>query len=410
MMTATERQSILKMGRPSVDWPAEPLLGGYYGEEEIEATLRTVRASLDPTVGFGFICEEIKSFERAFADYCGVAHCVSINGAGTGLDMAMMCLDLQEGDEVIVPSVNFRASIMSVLGFGGKVVFAEIDPVTLALDPNDVERKLTPRTRAIFPTHMNGLSAPMDDYLALAARHPHPTHGPLKVIGDGARACGGEYRGTKIGKKGWLNVFSFHTQKLMTTLGEGGAVVTDDESIVARLMGIRQFGTGIHSADPNLPGLGWGTNYKMTKVQAAVGLVQLARLDQMLAERHAVAEARTKLLEGCPGLTLPVEPADCRHTYYLYTCLVPPAWAGERRDRVMAILKERHRVDTVVANPCCHLTVPYIAANTAGQHLPVSEQIAARLFCLPMHPRLSPEDNAYICAATWEAMEEVGRG
>jgi len=409
-MTERERKEILKRGRPSIAWPAEPLLGAYYGEEEIQAALATIRASLDPTVGFGFICEEIKQFEQAFAAYCGVRHCISINGAGSGLDMAMMCLDLQPGDEVIVPSVNFRASIMSVIGQGAQPILGEIDPRTLALDPNDVERRLTPRTRAIFPTHMNGLSAPMDDYLEIAQRHPHPVHGPLKVIGDGARACGGGYRGTKIGKRGWMNVFSFHTQKLMTTLGEGGAVVTDDDAVVPRLMAIRQFGSAIHEADPNIRGLGWGTNYKMTKVQAAVGLVQLARLDTMLAERRALAHARNKMLEGCPGLTLPYEPADCEHTYYLYTLLVPKAWAGEKRDRLMALLRDEYRVDTVVANPPCHTTVPFIQMHTQGQHLPISEEIGARLFCAPIHPRMSAEDNAYIAAAIWEGMERIGAG
>lgn len=116
--------------------------------------------------------------------------------------MAMMALDLEPGDEVIVPAINFRAAPLSVVGQGGQIIWCEVDPRTLQADPSDVESRKTPRTRAIYPVHMNGLSAPMDDILDIANRNPHPVHGPLKVIGDAARACGGKYRDSRIGKKG----------------------------------------------------------------------------------------------------------------------------------------------------------------------------------------------------------------
>jgi len=407
MMTEKQRKEALKRKRPSMPWPGEPLLGSWYGEEEIEAVVKTIRASLDPTVGFGFICEEIEQFETAFAGYVGTDHCVSINGAGGGLDMAVTCLDLEPGDEVIAPSVNFRASLMSIIGAGGKLVLCEVDPKTLNVDPDDVERRITPRTRAILPTHMNGLSAPMDDLLELANRYPHPKHGPLKVIGDAARACGAGYHGTKVGKKGWMNVFSFHTQKNMTTLGEGGAITTDDPDLRTRLQGIRQFGNPTHHADPNLRGAGWGSNYKLTKVQAAVGLVQLGRLDGLIANRRRLAQARAKMLEGCPGLQLPHEPSGYEHCYYLYSLLVPREWAGEKRDQLMGLLADDYGVDTVTANPPCHTTVTFIQAHTRGQRLPVSEEVGARLFCPPIHPMMSDEDNEFICAAIWEAVERM---
>ena len=396
-MEKAQRQEILKTRRLSKDWPGEPLLGGYYGEEEIETVVRTIRESLDPTVGFGFICKEITDFEAAFAAYCGTADSVSINGAGSGLDMAMMCLDLQPEDEVIVPSLNFRASLMAVLGQGARLVVCEVDPATLQADPNDVERRLTPNTRAIFPVHMNGLSAPMDDYLEMAERHPHPRHGPLKVIGDAARACGGGYKGGKIGKKGWMTVFSFHTQKNMTTLGEGGAITFDDPALGPRLRALRQFGGSNE----------WGSNYKMTKVQAAVGLVQLRRLEDFIARRRKIAQERTALLKDVEGLTLPVEPADCCHSYYLYTCMVPREWAGEKRDRLLALLQAEYGVSCVVANPPVHSTVPFVRKHTEGQELPLSEELGARLFCPPIHPMMSREDNEYIAAALADGMERM---
>jgi perosamine synthetase len=130
----------------------------------------------------------VDGFENAFAAYVGTKHCVTCNGAGTGIDMAIMALDLEPGDEVITQAVNFRAVPMAIGGQGGRIVFAEVDE-TLQLDPNDVEKRITPRTRAIFPTHMNGMSAPMDDLLELAKRHPHPKHGPLKGMRRGRVAA-----------------------------------------------------------------------------------------------------------------------------------------------------------------------------------------------------------------------------
>ncbi|MEW6354935.1 MAG: DegT/DnrJ/EryC1/StrS family aminotransferase [Planctomycetota bacterium] len=397
MIAKKRRKEILSQGKPDVTWPGEPLLGGYYGKEEIDVVVKTIRESMDWKVGFGFICPEITNFEKAFAEYCGTADSVSINGAGTGLDMAMMCLDLKRGDEVIVPAINFKASAMSVAGQGGQVIWGEVDPKTFQLDPNDVERKLTKRTRAIYPTHMNGLSAPMDDYLEIAEKHPHPKHGPLKVIGDAARACGGGYKGTKIGKKGWMTVFSFHTQKNMTTLGEGGAVTTDDPEVAKKCRALRQFGGGI----------GWGTNYKMTKVQAAVGMVQLKKLDEMLEGRRRVAHERNKLLAGVPELELPIEPKGCWHTYYLYTILVPKSWAGEKRDMLCKIMLEEYNIRLCIANPPVYDSVPFLRQHTAGQQCPLSDELGKRLFCPPVHPTMTTEQNEYLCAALIEAVEKV---
>ena len=398
-MDANHRKRILARGRPGPYWPAEPMLGGWYTEEEVEAATKAIRESMDPTtVGFGFICTEIVEFEEAFAEYCGAGEAISINGAGTGLDMAMMCLDLEPGDEVIVPAINFRAAAQAVIGQRGQVVWCEVDPRTFNMDPADVEKRITPRTRAIFPVHMNGLSADMDALQDIAERHPHPRHGPLKVIGDAARAGAGGYKGTKIGAKGWMTVFSFHTMKLMTTLGEGGAITTDDPEVALRLRGIRQFG-GAHD--------GWGTNYKMTKIQAAVGLVQLRRLDEMTAQRVKVAKRRDEMLREIPELTLPCEPPGYDHTYYLYTLLVQGAWAGEKRDRLMRIMEEKHGVGCGVYNRPVYADSGYIRAQTAGQELPLSDELSARLFCVALHPLMTEEENQYIAAALWDAVEQV---
>jgi len=398
MMTSQERQAILARGKPATLWEGEPLLGGIYGEEEVEAAVAAIREAFDVTRGFGFTGPPIPDFEQAFADYVGARFGIAINSAGPGLDMAMRYLKLAPGDEVIVPAVNFVAAPLAVVGAGGQVVWGEVDAKTLQLDPNDVEQRITPRTRAIFPVHMNGLSAPMDDYLEIAQRHPHDTHGPLAVIGDAARACGGGHRGTKIGKKGLMTVFSFHTMKNMVTLGEGGMVTTDDQGAADFCRSTRFYGGATEV---------WGTSNVMSKVQAAVGLVQLRKLDGFITARRRLAQRRNELLDGIPEITLPCEPADCEHTYYLYTCLVCDAWAGETRDRLMKMMDEEFGVRLLIANRPVYQDRAFLREHAKGQSLPASEKLGERLFCVPIHPAMPDEDNEYICAALSECIERL---
>ncbi len=397
-MTLDQRREVLGRGRLKTPWKGEPLLGSIYGEEEIEAAAAAIRDSIDVARGFGFDSAPIEEFEKAFANYVGAKHAIAINSAGPGLDMAMRYLKLQPGDEVIVPAINFMAAPLAVVGGGGQVVWAEVDPRTFQLDPNDVEKRITARTRAIFPVHMNGLSAPMDDLLELARRRPHDKHGPLAVIGDAARACGGEYRGTKIGKKGLMTVFSFHTMKNMVTLGEGGMVTTDDEAVAEFCYSTRFYGRRTEI---------WGTSNVMTKVQAAVGLVQLRKLDDFVARRRRLAHLRHELLEGVPELILPYEPPDCLHTFYLYTCLLKEGWAGEKRDKLIQMMADDYGVQCVVANRPVYQDRKFLRDLTPGQTLPLSESLGARLFCIPIHPAMPEEDNEYICAAIIECVETL---
>jgi dTDP-4-amino-4,6-dideoxygalactose transaminase len=145
----------------------------------------------------------------------------------------------------------------------------------------------------------------------------------------------------------------------------------------------------------------------MTKVQAAVGLVQLRRLDAMIARRVRLARLRAKLLEGVPGLVLPHEPRDCRHTYYLFTLMVPRDWAGKRRDEVVRILKKKYRVGCIIANPPTYTENSFIRSQTRGQRLPLSEEIGQRIFCPSLHPLMTDAQNEYIAAAVTEAVDRV---
>jgi dTDP-4-amino-4,6-dideoxygalactose transaminase len=233
------------------------------------------------------------------------------------------------------------------------------------------------------------------------------------VIGDAARALGGGYQGAKIGKHGWMTIFSLHTMKMMTTLGEGGMITTDDPDLMLRLRALRQWGIAVSEdlevarGKKGTGDMGWGSNFKMTKIQAAVGLVQLRRLDQMIAPRVALAKKRTEMLQGIRELTLPFVPPGHEAVYYFYNLLVPKEWAGAKRDRLMALLKQKYRVDTAVANPPVYQNDAFVRRMTVGQSCPRAEELGARLFCPPTHPQMSDADNEYICAAIAEAVETI---
>lgn len=402
MINPARRNEILSKGKPepkNVPWWGEPNFGAWYTEEEIEAVVKAIRSSMHWSAGFGHggNSREIEEFENAFAAYCGTKHAIAITSCGIGLDIAMMCLDLEPGDEVITPAINYKASQMAILGQRGKVVFCDVDPRTLNVDPEDVERRITPRTRAICPVHQTGLSAPMDELLEIAERHPHPKHGPLKVIGDSARACGAGYKGTKIGAKGWLTVFSFHSQKLMTTLGEGGMITTNDTKLAERIRDMNHFGGETR----------WGSNYRMNKVQAAAGLVQLRRLDEMNNARRAVAHRRSELLGGVPEIILPYEPEGYVHVYYVYPILVQPEWAGKKRDRILSIMEKKFGIVCSVTNRPTYLRWHYIGEMCGNPKLDVSEDIGERLFCPPLHPLFTEEQELYICSSLLDTIEMV---
>jgi len=384
---------------PIRNYPGLPPLGGWFTEEEVEAVTRTLRDSMDWRTGFSG--PEVGEFEAAFAKYCGVEFALGLNSCGTGLDIAMMCLDLEPGDEVISPAITFKATHQAIIGQGGKVVMCEIDPATFNVDVADVEKRITDRTRAILAVHNNGLSVFMDELEAVAAAHPHPKYGPPKVIGDAARACGAEYQGTKVGKQGWMNIFSFQSSKNMTTLGEGGAITTDDPEVARRTRAHRSFGAGECL---------WGTNYRMIRMQGAVGLVQLRRLDEMNDRRRDRAQKLAALLSSIPELTLPIEPTGCKHIYYGYTVMVPEDWAGEKRQKLMDWVGAKG-VGTVVMNDCTWTFDPYIASlGYDGADTPVSVLTGKRLFCVSLHPLMTDDDLQYIAQTMADGAEAVKSG
>ncbi|MBI4656533.1 MAG: DegT/DnrJ/EryC1/StrS family aminotransferase [Elusimicrobia bacterium] len=393
-MDNSKQQKILSEVLPKAIWEGEPFWGAWYTEEEIEAVVRVMRNSVHWNASPS---KEIVRFEEAFAEYVGVNYALAINGAGTGLDMAVRCLSPEPGDEIISCAINFPGTHLAIIGQGSKLVIAEPDPKTFNIDPEDVKKRITPKTRAIVATHMNGLSVDMEALLRLAEEYPNPKYGPLKIIGDCSRACGGLYNGERVGKRGWINVFSFQRKKPISTLGEGGMITTDDVEVYKKIFRWRSFGDGVI----------WGTNYKMTHAQAAVGLIQLRRLDEINKLRIKLANQRTDLLRGIPELRPPHEPKGYKHVYSYYTLLTFPEWAGRRRDLLIQIMRDKYQVGSIIANPPTYLSNKLIWEHLKTQRTPLAEELGARLFCPCLHSLMTNKENEYVVAALAATVDEI---
>lgn len=393
-MTAAEEAG------PALRFPDQPALGGWYTQEETDAVMEALTESMDWRTGFRAKPREI-AFEDAFAAHVQAPYAIAYNGAGSAMDRVVECMGLRPGDEVVSCAVNFPGPHLSVLRGGGRLVLAEPDPATLNIDPAHVAELLTERTRAILVTHMNGLPADMQALLDLAESRPHPEHGPVRIIVDAARALGAETALGPVGRAGWATVFSFQSKKAMSTLGEGGMVTTCDEDLAVKLRRLRSFGKGRLM----------GSNHKMTKLQAVVGLVQLRRLGEMNQRRIHLAEQRTALLAGLdvPGLLLPPSLGH-GHTHYLYNLLLPHAWGARGRDQVRRVLAQRHGVGSVAGDRPTHRGHRLIGEATAGQRLPIAERTSDRLLHPCLHPLMSDQENQDIAAAIQQTVLEVAAG
>ncbi len=381
--------------------PGEPSLGTWYTPDEVEALLEVMAHSMDWRVGF-HPQPEVGRFEEEFSAFTGSNYAFACTSGGTALDMAMMALDLEPGDEVISPVATYPGTHTAILGQGGKLVLAELDPVTYNLSPEDVERRITKNTRAILVVHDHGLSAPIDELEEVAKRHPHPKYGPAKVIGDAARACGAGYKGTKVGKKGWMTLFSFHTQKLLVTLGEGGMVTTDDPEAYERIRALGNWGSEKY----------WGTNYRISKLQAAVGLVQIKHLAEKVEQRRAKAWKLLDLLaKRVPEIVLPTEPEGYYHAWYLMTCLVPKEFAGEKRNALLKWMPENTGVGLVVGNQPTYRYPGRILHHMgfSDADFPVTADIGDRMFAPPMHGLLTDADLNHIADSLRAGMDYIAK-
>lgn len=332
----------------------------------------------------------VKRFEEDLKVYLRAPHCVLLSSATAGLHLALLALDLRDGDEVITTPLTFAATLNTIVLAGGRPVLVDVDPHTFNMDVAAVAAAITARTRAIVPVHFAGLPVDLDPLYELAREHG------LRVIEDAAHAIGTEYKGRRIGSFGDIQVFSFHPNKNMTT-GEGGCVATYDEQVahsisVLRFHGIdrdawNRFGKeGSQHYEVIAPGY----KYNMMDIQAALGLHQLPALEGFIARRSELAERYQQELAAWRELTRPAAPAyEHRHAWHLYTPLIDPEAAGMDRERFMSAMKARN-IGIGLHYECAHLYAYYRQrfGFQPGQ-FPHAEHIGARIVSLPLFPSMS---------------------
>jgi dTDP-4-amino-4,6-dideoxygalactose transaminase len=359
-----------------------PLSKPYIGEREEELVLEVLRSgrlSLGPV---------IERFEELFAERVRAPHAVAVTSGTAGLHLLCHGLGLRAGDEVITSPISFVATANCFIFEGASPVFADVDAATLNLDPAAVEAAITPRARAIVAVDMFGYPCELDELCELAERHG------LAVIADSAEALGAEYKGAPVGSHGVPAVFGFYPNKQITT-GEGGVVTTHSEDEAQLLRSLRNQGRSYDSRWFHHVRVGF--NYRFTDLQAAVGIAQLEKLDEILALRAAAAARYNELLGGVDGLVLP-HPDDADHvrSWFVYVVRLP---SGVDRETVL----ERLGAEGIEAGhyvPCVHLQ-PYMRERYgfAEGLCPVAEAAASRSVALPFFPELAAEDQERVAEA-----------
>lgn len=331
----------------------------------------------------------LKKFEQGFAEYCECKYGVAVSSGTAALHIALLSLGIGEGDEVIVPTFTMAASAFAVSYTGAKPVFVDCGPDTWNMDVEKVEAAITDNTRAVMPVHIYGHPCEMFKLRELSYLHS------LFVVEDAAEAHGAECHGQRVGGLGEAGCFSFYSNKLLGT-GEGGMIVTDDYDTAQTARGFKDL---CHSPVRFLHNnIGW--NYRLTNLQAAIGLAQLEKLDEYVEARRRHARL---YMEGLKGLDIqfPVEKDWAKNVYWMFGIVLP----GGKRDEVMVKLKERG-VETRSFFIPMHKQ-PMYREMCKGQVFPVADYISERGLYLPSGTGLKDEEIEYVCQSLRDVLEEV---
>lgn len=362
----------------------EPTLG----ERELELVADCVRSGWVSSAG-----PYLDEFEQRWAEYCGMKHGVAVSSGTAALDVAVSCLRLEPGDEVILPSFTIISCAQAITKQGGLPVLVDCDPQTWCLDVDLVAARVTPRTRAVMPVHMYGHPADMDPLRELADRHG------LVIIEDAAQAHGASYKGRRCGGLGDISCFSFYANKIITT-GEGGMVLTNDDEWAAHARAYRNL---CLQSDRRFYHEELGENYRMTNLQAALGVAQLDRIEEIVARKRAVAAAYTERLRSCEALQLPAERAWARSTFWMYGA-VSSKESGVTGSEIARRLQE-HGVQTRPFFVGMHKQPAFRHMGLfEGEEYPVTDMLARQGLYLPSGTALTDEQVAAVCAAVREVV------
>lgn len=383
-------------------------MGSVYGDEEYEAVRRVMEGGW-LTTGL-----ETVGFEEEFAAYHHVPYAYAVTNCTAALHLAAQLCGIGDGDEVVTTPTTFISTNQAILATGATPVFVDIDERTWNIDPDQVQAHITPRTRAIFLTHLTGQMCDMDAIMAIADEHE------LLVVEDCAHTAGATYKGRFAGSIGDIGCFSFHAIKNMSTLGEGGMLTTTKDQFALKIPWLRSMGTRypgdsfddgtpgprpyeIDDVDGTIPG-----NVRMNEAQAAVGRVQLRRLPELLARRREIAHLWSERIATLPGLTPPFEAPAVEHAYHIYAVYVDETEAGFSNTDVAEVMLRDHGVQCFpgLYRPS-YLFELYRKRGFEAGLCPIAERVAANTLQLPLAPSLTDEDAAYVSdalAATCESL------
>ena len=374
--------------------------GSIYGPEEEAAVCEVLRANA-PSCG-----PRVKRFEESFAAYCRATYGLAVTSATAGLQLAVIAARVGPGDEVITTPISWISTANAVAAAGARVVFADVNPRTLNLDPASVAEKITDRTKAIIVVHLYGQCCDMDPIMDLSRDRG------ILVIEDCAHAAGAEYKGRRAGTLGDIGVFSFHQQKNMVTLGEGGMITTSRKDLYERMLSFRSLccltydPKGKYLAiDETKQPMGkryWyldfdevGFNFRMTDIQAAVGLVQLCKLDGFNARRIEIANLYCERLRDIPGLTLPYVSPAVKHVFHIYCVLVEPEFRLNKEDFMWEMYTGK-RIKVWSHYMPIHLTTAYRKLGHGEGECPIAEGLYYKYVSLPIHPRMIDDTVSYV--------------
>lgn len=321
----------------------------------------------------------IHQFEEKFAEYLGVKYATGISNGTTALHLALEALGIGEGDEVIVPTFTYIASVSSILYTGATPVFVDSLESTWQIDPDDIREKITHKTKAIIPVHLYGHPCDMDEIIKTSKEHK------LYIIEDCAEAFGSKYKDKYVGTFGDISTFSFYGNKTITT-GEGGMLITNDFNLFDKAYHLKMHGVSKEIEY-------WhdviGYNYRMTNICAAIGLAQLEKADEHIKLKRKLAQKYNKLLSGLP-VTLHKETENVFHTYWMYSILVD---SEKIRDSLRDFLKN----EGIETRPTFHPVHTMPMFSELNQKFPVAEDIAHRGINLPSWPNMPIEYIEYVC-------------
>jgi perosamine synthetase len=361
------------------------------GEEEWQATR-------EPLIN-GWLTSgpKVREFEQLFAERHQVKHALAVTSATTALHLALVALEVGPGDEVIVPAFTWVSTANVVLYCGANVVFADVDPVTFNIDPDDLKKRITSKTKAIIPVHLFGLCVNMDAIKAIASEIP--------LVEDGACAAGAAYKGTPAGALGTIGCFSFHPRKSVTT-GEGGMITTNDDRLADVMSMLRNHGASIseeqrhHGPRPYiLPDFNMlGYNYRMTDLQGAVGVVQIKKLDSFIDEREKWAAWYSEQLKDIPWLRTPQFGTEYKHGWQSFVTFVDESKAPCSRNEIMEKLQEQG-ISTRPGTHAVHM-LNYYAEKYGIQpsDYPGAQAANDYSMSIPLHNRMVAEDYHYVVA------------